>query len=69
MHERKETRQATRRDFLRKMATAGGAAATLAATGGAAAQPATEVAARGETQPTGYRETDHVRAYYRTARS
>ena len=56
-----------RRRFLKEMATAGGAAA-LAATAGsaAAAVPSQEVASGAERS--GYRESPHVRQYYKTAR-
>jgi len=58
---------AARRGFLRKAGLAGGAAAaTMAARVSAAPAPAPE---EKETGPgRGYQETDHVRAYYATAR-
>jgi len=58
----------SRRSFLKQAAVAGGSAAVLAASGQASAvapQPAT---GQGDLE-TGYRVTDHIRAYYRSARS
>lgn len=60
----------SRRRFLKGLAVAGGSAA-LAATASAAATDVEEkadVAESTSSKQSGYRETDHVRAYYRTAR-
>lgn len=54
----------TRRRFLVGMAAGGGAAALGLATPSASAAESPG----GERRPAGYRETDHVREYYRTAR-
>ena len=55
-----------RRTFLKTLTAAGGAAAVVAAGGAnAAAETATE---EPDNKPSGYRETDHVRAYYKSAR-
>jgi hypothetical protein len=75
MHERQQQRDGAgpgrRRGFLKTLglaaAATGAAAATPAAAQTAAAQrPAKETEA--ERVKTRYRETDHVRAYYRTNR-
>ncbi len=57
---------AARRGFLRKAGLASGAAAAAVATP-AMAQPPAESPAQQDIQR-GYRETEHVRAYYDTAR-
>jgi hypothetical protein len=69
MRKKEQAKQSGRRDFLRKMAVAGGSAAVVAATGKAAASTATEQVAASAPTASGYRETDHIRAYYRTARA
>jgi hypothetical protein len=58
----------TRRRFLRAAGGAGalGALAAVAADAGAAPAPAAPVAAEPAKQA-GYRETEHIRQYYRTA--
>ena len=68
MNRKPETKpvDAARRGFLRKAGLASGAAAAAVATP-ALAQPAAEPASQPETQR-GYRETEHVRAYYDKAR-
>ncbi len=57
----------TRRAFLRGTAAAGAAAAAVVSVGGeATAAPATEkVVEKGK----GYRTTEHIKAYYRSARA
>lgn len=57
---------AARRGFLRKAGLAGGAAAAAVATGVSAAPQVVDDAPPKRSQ--GYRETEHVRAYYKTAR-
>ena len=70
MHRQDDSKREGRRDFLRKMAVAGGSAAVVAASGKAVAGSVDEAAAQSSDRPaSGYRETEHVRAYYRTARS
>lgn len=58
----------SRRSFLKQAAVAGGGAAVLAASGQARAAVPVPAAGQGDLE-TGYRVTDHIRAYYRTARS
>ena len=59
----KDTRAASRRDFLKKAAVAVGATGAAVAAGPARAEKASPRAEDG-----GYRETDHVRKYYELAR-
>ena len=59
----KDTRAASRRDFLKKAAVAVGAAGAAAA-----ASPAQATTPAAREQDGGYRETDHVRKYYELAR-
>ncbi|MEH6628335.1 MAG: twin-arginine translocation signal domain-containing protein [Motiliproteus sp.] len=56
-----------RREFLKTLTVAGGAVAVVVAAGqaGAATEQITE---KQETRSQGYRETDHVREYYKSAR-
>ncbi|BCX81376.1 hypothetical protein MIT9_P0954 [Methylomarinovum caldicuralii] len=54
-----------RRRFLQTLLGAGGVAATAAALGQRREQAVAETDAE---KPSGYRETDHVRRYYQTAR-
>tara|TARA_B100000959_G_scaffold98572_1_gene104265 strand:- start:57 stop:263 length:207 start_codon:yes stop_codon:yes gene_type:complete len=61
----KEQGVGSRRAFLKGAATAGGAAALVASTGSVAATVQPQAAA---SDGTGYRETDHVRGYYKSAR-
>ena len=63
MSEHKNTRAASRRDFLKKAAIAVGATGVAAAATPAAAAAPIALDASG-----GYRETDHVRKYYELAR-
>lgn len=61
---------ATRREFLKGMAAAGGAAALGTWSAGAAADTAQAPAAQAALpEPKGYRVTRHIRDYYRIARS
>ena len=62
-----QTVDGARRGFLRKAGLAGGAAAAVVATGVSAAPEAPADAATPKRSQ-GYHETEHVRAYYRTAR-
>lgn len=64
-----ETRvNAERRGFLKALAVAGGAGAVAAvAPAVSAASPSGPAPAAAEA-PRGYRETEHVRAYYASAR-
>ena len=54
-----------RREFLKGAAVAGGAVTVAVASGSASA--ATPQTVQPEASGKGYRETDHVRAYYKTA--
>lgn len=57
-----------RRDFLKSALLGGSAAAVAVASGGVmAAEPASGPAAPAEAKPEGYRETAHVREYYKKA--
>lgn len=56
---------AGRRDFLKLMGLGG--VATAAAAAGGSAQPAKAVDAEGRVKA-GYRETEHVKTFYRLAR-
>lgn len=59
-----------RREFLKGMAVAGGAVALGTWSAGSAADTAQTPAAQGATpEPKGYRVTQHIRDYYRVARS
>lgn len=58
-----------RRAFLKKLAAAGGATATIAVAGRAVAAPSVEQAAAPEKPASkGYRLTEHVATYYDKAR-
>ncbi len=61
----KEQGVGSRRAFLKGAATAGGAAVLAASTGSVAATVQPQAAA---SDGAGYRETDHVRGYYKSAR-
>lgn len=68
MRDEKQGRSATRREFLRGAAMAGGAGAVLVSA------PATVLAQGDEVDPdepsaTGYRLTAHILEYYKTAAS
>lgn len=56
-----------RRNFLLSMG-AGSAGAVVALAGGKAAESVGDKAAQGDAGGKGYRVSDHVRSYYRTAR-
>ena len=55
-----------RRNFLKTLAAAGGATAAVAISGQAAASPEPDLASEA-TEDRGYRETPHIRKYYRSA--
>lgn len=62
--------RATRREFLKGVAAAGGAAALGAWSTGAVADTERTPAVQGASpEPKGYRVTQHIRDYYRVARS
>jgi hypothetical protein len=61
----KEQSATGRRAFLKGAATAGGAAALAASTGAVAA---TDQNSPGASADTGYRESGHIRDYYKTTR-
>lgn len=57
-----------RRTFLKTLAAAGGAAAAITMTGQSASAATEADTSSGAAEPKGYRETAHIRTYYRTAR-
>ena len=62
---KQESKQSSRRKFLQQSAVAG-AGAAIASSSTASALSLTEVAQK-EEQSRGYRETEHVLAYYKSA--
>jgi len=59
-----------RREFLRKVAIAGGSAVAVAAASKTVAAPsAVEIENKPVAKSVGYSESEHVRAYYRTCRA
>jgi hypothetical protein len=58
----------SRRHFLRTLSTAGGAAAAAMALPTSSAAAATGPGQAAAEKRRGYRETEHVRAYYASAR-
>jgi hypothetical protein len=56
-----------RRNFLKKLAVAGGATAAVAVTGRAAVSGPESGDAPAESKQSGYRETPHIRTYYQKA--
>ncbi len=65
--QKSEATDTGRRQFIKAMGVAGGAVAAVAVAGEAVAEVADEP--KTETKGSqGYRETDHVRAYYDSAR-
>jgi len=69
MRKSDENKRQGRRDFLRKVAVAGGSAAVVAAASKTVAAPAEPEAIKPAAKSEGYAETEHVRAYYRTCRA
>lgn len=66
MTDKSKTSGQSRRDFLKGAAAAGGAVAVVAATGShAMATPEVDMAEKKATS-SGYRETQHIRDYYRS---
>jgi len=66
--ESSKRRTESRRDFLKGMLVGSAGAVLVAASREAPAAPAEQAVAEPAQQPAaGYRETDHVRAYYDTA--
>jgi hypothetical protein len=65
---RDDAHKVTRRGFVRDLLAAGTGVAAVAATGSGAAVAAAPATGEGEGDSArGYRETQHVRDYYRTA--
>ena len=62
-----EATDSQRRQFLKTVGVAGGAIAAAAVTGEAVAEVAEETSTEKKGSQ-GYRKTDHVRAYYDSAR-
>ncbi len=58
----------SRRDALKGLAALGGAAAASTVAGSASAATAEAEAEQRPPETLGYRETDHIREYYRKAR-
>ncbi len=69
MRNSEQSQRQGRRDFLRKVAVAGGSAAVVTAANKAGAAPTEPEAKKPKNKATGYAETEHVRNYYRTCRS
>lgn len=57
-----------RRSFFKSVAVGGAGAAAVVATATVARELKAQVTPSGEGVRVGYRETDHVRHYYRTAK-
>ena len=69
MHKTQQPQRQGRRDFLRKVAVAGGSAAVVAAASKTVAAPAEPETKTAPKKSAAYAESEHVRAYYRTCRS
>ena len=67
MTRKSHTHTEERRNFLKKLAAAGGATAAVAISGQAAASPEPGPASEAKKNR-GYHETPHIRDYYRTAK-
>ncbi len=67
MTRQSRTKTKGRRHFLKTLAAAGGATAAVAVSGQAAASPE-QAPAPEAAEDRGYRETPHIRKYYRTAK-
>ena len=63
----KTTKTTDRRKFL-MAAGLGSAGAAALAIGGRKAAKVAQAAPQGEDAPSGYRETDHIRKYYKTTK-
>lgn len=68
MSRKSRTYTEDRRTFLKTLAVAGGAAAAVTMTGQSASASTEADSSPGAAKPEGYRETAHIRTYYRTAR-
>ena len=69
MSKSKQPGENGRREFLRRVAVAGGSAAVVAAAGKTVAAPVEPEQKKPTREAVGYRETDHVRTYYSTCRN
>ena len=69
MRKSEQKQRQGRREFLRKVAVAGGSAAVVAAASKTVAAPADPEAKPAAAKSVSYAESEHVRAYYRTCRS
>jgi nitrous oxide reductase len=69
MSDKTETPRSDRRTFMKGVAAAGGVAAAAggAAVAGGSAEDTPKAAAQDPAESKGYRETAHVREYYRLA--
>ena len=68
MKHSKHVDRESRRDALKGLAVLGGAAAASVAAGGASAEAPKPMQEQEAPETLGYRETDHIREYYRRAR-
>lgn len=62
-----ETYSDERRNFLKTLAVIGGTAASLSAVAGKKIIPHSQVRPEEKKLSGGYRETDHIKKYYKTA--
>lgn len=67
MSRKSHVRAEDRRNFLKKLAVAGGATAAVAVTGRTAAAGPEGPTVTSATEPRGYHETSHIRTYYEKA--
>jgi nitrous oxide reductase len=66
---RKRTRRdESRREFVKTMAMAGGAAAVVSVTGTASADESVEMAPKSDRRDKKYKVTPHISTYYKKAR-
>lgn len=68
MAQKRKQRDESRRDFLRTMAAAGGAAAVASVAGTAVAADAVEADKPSDPKETRYKVTPHISTYYKKAR-
>ena len=68
MTRKRAGRDESRRDFIRTMAAAGGAAAAVSMAGTAVAAEPVETEAKKDPKGTQYRVTPHISTYYKKAR-